>query len=161
MAWASLLQPCFGPTDAVDSDCRRDAGLRVRQDAAFTGLLPKLQRVLDAIRQRSPRARVIVVGHGGYYGHAGCFPTATVDRPDLVFVADFFRRFDATIARAAASRGDTYVDVAGPAVGHDACAPVGTRWFAGQFPSGLTPPNHPTPLGSASMADLVLRALRS
>ncbi|MEH3157244.1 MAG: SGNH/GDSL hydrolase family protein, partial [Gordonia paraffinivorans] len=77
IAWASLLQPCFGPTDAVDSDCRRDAGLRVRQDAAFTGLLPKLQRVLDAIRQRSPRARVIVVGHGGYYGHAGCFPTAT------------------------------------------------------------------------------------
>ncbi|MCP2160742.1 SGNH/GDSL hydrolase family protein [Williamsia serinedens] len=161
IAWASLLQPCFGLTDQIDSGCRRDTRLRARQDAALTALLPKLQRTLDAIRQRSPQARVVVVGHGGYYGATGCFPTATVSRADLVFVADFFRRFDATIARAAASRGDTFVDIAGPAVGHDACAPIGTRWFAGQFPSGLTPPNHPTPLGSASMGDLVLRALRS
>lgn len=161
IAWASLLQPCFGLTATVDTDCRRDAGLRTRQDIALTDLLPKVERVLDAIRQRSPRARVVVVGHGGYFGPVGCFPTATVDRPDMVFVADFFRRFDATLARGAASRGATFVDVVAPAVGHDACAPVGTRWFAGQFPSGLTPPNHPTPLGSASIGDLVVRALRS
>ncbi|WP_299575336.1 SGNH/GDSL hydrolase family protein [uncultured Williamsia sp.] len=161
IAWASLIQPCFGVSDQIDSGCRRDAGLRARQDAALAGLLPKLQRVLDAIRQRSPQARVVVVGHGGYYGPVGCFPTATVSRADMVFVADFFRRFDATLAQGAASRGATFVDIAGPAVGHDACAPVGTRWFAGQFPSGLTPPNHPTPLGSASMGDLVVRALRS
>ncbi len=161
IAWASLLQPCFSLTDLHDSGCRRDAGLRARQDAALTDLLPKLHRVLDAIRQRSPQARVVVVGHGGYYGPVGCFPTATVGRADMAFVADFFRRFDATLAQGAASRGATYVDIAGPAVGHDACAPVATRWFAGQFPSGLTPPNHPTPLGSASMGDLVVRALRS
>ncbi len=136
IAWASLLQTCFGLSDQVDSGCRRDAGLRARQDAALTDLLPRLQRVLDAIRQRSPRARVVVVGHGGYYGPVGCFPTATVSRADMVFVADFFRRFDATLARGAASRGATFVDVAGPAAGHDACAPIGTRWFAGQFPSG-------------------------
>jgi hypothetical protein len=159
--WASLLQSCFGLTDRGDSGCRRDAGLRARQDVALTGLLPRIEHVLDAIRQRSPQARVVVVGHGGYYGSVGCSLTATAGRADMAFVADFFRRFDATIAQAAASRGDTYVDIAGPAVGHDACAPVGTRWFAGQFPSGLTPPNHPTPLGSASMADLVVRALRS
>ncbi|MBE7160454.1 MAG: SGNH/GDSL hydrolase family protein [Williamsia herbipolensis] len=161
IAWASLLQPCFGLSEQIDSGCRRDGGLRARQDAALADLLPKLQRVLDTIRQRSPQARIVVVGHGGYYGPVGCFPTATVGRADMAFVADFFRRFDGTLAQGAASRGAIFVDVAGPATGHDACAPVGTRWFAGQFPSGLTPPNHPTPLGSASIGDLVVRALRS
>ncbi|MGZ8178948.1 SGNH/GDSL hydrolase family protein [Williamsia sp. SKLECPSW1] len=161
IAWASLLQSCFGLSSRVDSGCRRDTGLRARQDVALEGLLPELQRVLDAIHRRSPRARVVVVGHGGYYGASGCAPTATVGRADMEFIADFFRRFDGTLARAAASRDATYVDVAGPAVGHDSCAPVGTRWFSGQFPSGLTPPNHPTPLGSEAMGDLVLAALRS
>ncbi|GAA2053128.1 SGNH/GDSL hydrolase family protein [Williamsia deligens] len=160
IAWASLLQPCFGLTNLRDSGCRREAGLRTRQNVALTDLLPKVERVLDAIRQRSPRARVVVVGHGGYFGRTGCSPTATVGTADMAFIADFFRRFDGTLAEAARSRAATYVDIAGPAVGHDSCAPIGTRWFAGQFPSGLTPPNHPTPLGSASMGDLVLAALR-
>lgn len=42
---------------------------------------------------------------------------------------------------------------------HDACAPIAERWFTGSMTFGPTPFLHPTPLGSAAMARLVLDAI--
>lgn len=157
--WGSLIGPCFGLSPRTDVHCRSDRALRAQITARFAALNVSLDHVLDVISARSPNARVVVVGHGGYYGLRGCFPDATLSAADAPFVRDFFRRFDAVLSGAARRHGATFVDIAGPAAGHDACAPDSRRWFNGQLPRGNGLPNHPTQVGNAAIARLVLAAI--
>lgn len=157
--WGSLISPCFGLSPQTDVHCRSDAALRAQITARFAALSVSVDHVLRVIAARSPNARVFVVGHGGYYGLRGCFPDANLSTADAPFVRDFFRRFDAVLSGSARRHGATFVDVAGPAVGHDACAPDSRRWFNGQLPRGNGLNNHATQLGNAAVARLVLAAI--
>ena len=159
IGWGGLISPCFGLSPQTDVHCRSDAALRTQMTARFAALSVSVDHVLRVIGDRSPRARILVVGHGGYYGLRGCFPDANLSAADAPFVRDFFRRFDAVLSGSARRHGATFVDIAGPAAGHDACAPDSRRWFTGQLPRGNGLPNHPTQLGNAAMARLVLAAI--
>lgn len=64
-------------------------------------------------------------------------------------------RLNGVIEAQAAAHGAEYVDLAGPGIGHDACAPERTRWLEGFIPGGFAAPLHPTGLGSAAFADLI------
>lgn len=159
IGWGGLISPCFGLSPQTDVHCRSEAALRAQMTSRFAALSVSVDHVLRVIANRSPNARVFVVGHGGYYGLRGCFPDANLSAADAPFVRDFFRRFDAVLSGSARRHGATFVDIAGPAAGHDACAPDSRRWFTGQLPRGNGLPNHPTQLGNAAMARLVLAAI--
>ncbi|MBJ7287787.1 SGNH/GDSL hydrolase family protein [Williamsia sp.] len=159
MKWGSLISPCFGFSLRTDEHCRSNGVLRALITARLAALSVSVDHVLRVVSARAPNARVFVVGHGGYYGPRGCVADANVSPADAAFIRDFFRRFDAVLSGSAQRHGATFVDVAGPAVGHDACAPESRRWFTGQLPRGNGLPNHPTQMGNAAIARLVLAAI--
>ncbi|WNO25745.1 esterase [Gordonia phage Goib] len=158
LGWWSLISSCFTRTYGPDAGCRNDPAVAKRIDAGLSGLAPKLDRTLARIATRAPNARIVLVGHGGYYGPTGCPGQANISNADAAYVLRFFERFNATLRNAAEARSATFVDVAGPAAGHDACAGP-ARWFEGNASPSQSQPRHPTPLGSRAIADLIVAAL--
>ncbi len=159
LRWRALITPCFATAPSQDRWCRRDVGLRSMAESRFVTLAAATDHVLQVIRRHAPIARIVVVGHGGYFGLRGCGPDARLSPGDSVFVRSFFDRFDDVLAGSALRNNSVYVDVAAVADGHDACAPASERWFTGSVRRGPTPANHPTPAGSAAMARSVLAAI--
>ncbi|MGN2637688.1 SGNH/GDSL hydrolase family protein [Nocardia takedensis] len=158
LRWFELISSCFPPARTVDAACRSDPEVRERIRRRLAELTDKIDADLDAIVARAPRARVVVVGHGGIYGLDGC-SAATFSPLDAAWVADFFGSVDAVLRGQAHAHHALFVDVRAAAAGHEACAPVEQRWFAGNEPSGTTPVRHPTALGGRAIADLIAAAL--
>ncbi|KQS00788.1 hypothetical protein ASG12_08010 [Williamsia sp. Leaf354] len=158
--WGSLIGPCFSFVPGKDARCRTNATVAANITEKLAALSGSMDRVLNVIDAKSPQARVYVVGHGGYYGLRGCYPDAPFSSADAVFVRDFFTRFNGVLSAAARRHGAVFVDIAGPAVGHDACTPDGVRWFNGKIPRGDGLSDHPTQEGNAAIARLVLAAIR-
>lgn len=159
VGWFGLIAPCFTLVAGGDNHCRESAAIKSNIESALIGFTPKLDATLSAIHDRAPQAKVIVVGHGGYYGMEGCWPQSTAYNADARFVIDFFKRFNKVMSDAAARHGDLYVDVAQSAAGHDACQPEGTRWFEGNWPQTNVQTRHPTPAGGQAIAELVVAAV--
>jgi len=63
------------------------------------------------------------------------------------------------VRRAAAATGARYVDTYTPSAGHDACAPVGTRWLEPLVAPINAFPVHPNATGEAVMAQDTLAAI--
>ncbi|MFT4042233.1 MAG: SGNH/GDSL hydrolase family protein [Gordonia sp. (in: high G+C Gram-positive bacteria)] len=155
--WSRLILPCF-PLFG-DGHCRTNHTMEAAITTALRAFTLKLDHLLAEIALRAPVARVVVVGHGGYFGSRGCLPDAPMSDLDAPTVAAFFDRFNQVLRVGAARRGASYVDVAGPAAGHDTCAGA-RRWFLGDWPRGDIQTRHPTPLGSANIARLIVGVVR-
>lgn len=158
LQWWSLVSSCFTRKFGHDARCRDNASVTRRMDSGLNRLAPRIDATLTQIGRRAPNARVVLVGHGGYYGPTGCPEQANISTADAAFVLRFFERFNAVLRDSARARSATFVDVAGPAAGHDACA-GSARWFEGNISRSATQVRHPTPLGSKAIADLVVAAL--
>lgn len=158
LGWWSLVSSCFTRRFGQDARCRHDRTMARRIGAGLTAVAPRIATTLDKIASRAPSARVVLVGHGGYYGRTGCPDEANISTADAAYLRTFFDRFDAILRTAAVTRSMTFVDVATPAVGHDACAGT-ARWFEGNVSRSQTPPRHPTPLGSRAIASLIVNVL--
>ncbi|XAO35460.1 esterase [Gordonia phage Morgana] len=160
VGWSALIGDCFPQKLGTDARCRDDRSAAKRISSALAKLPAKLDPVLAKVATRAPNAQIVLVGHGGYYGATGCEAEVTASDADLAYIADFFDRFNAVLATSAQRIGATFVDVAGPAEGHDACA-GSQAWFRGNVRDTSQPwqNRHPTPLGSAAMADLIAAAL--
>ncbi|MGW0038945.1 SGNH/GDSL hydrolase family protein [Gordonia sp. NPDC003376] len=157
IGWTGLISPCF--SFVGDARCRTNTGMAARIDTTLAALPARIDRLLTEVNRRSPDAQVIVVGHGGYFGAKGCFPDAPMSSADAVVVADFFDRFNGVLHDSAHRAGATYVDIVGPARGHDACAGR-NKWFNGLWPHGNESTQHPTRLGSKAMAAEIRKAIR-
>lgn len=158
LQWWSLVSSCFTREFGRDARCRDNASVTRRINSGLASLAPKIDATLTRIGQRAPNARVVLVGHGGYYGQTGCPGQANISTADAAFVLRFFERFNAVLRHSARAHSVVFVDVAGPAAGHDACA-GSARWFEGNISRSATQVRHPTPLGSKAIADLVVAAL--
>lgn len=159
MNWWELIAPCFQSFAGRDAQCRTDPVVTAPSDAKLAVLPALVDANLHAIKARSPRATIVVVGHGGIYGLGSC-PAAAVSVVDAVWVRDFFARIDRVLQYAAGKYRARFVDVQAAAAGHDACASARARWFEGNVTTSDTPARHPTPTGSQAIAQLVLTALR-
>lgn len=158
LRWWSLVSSCFTRTFGKDAGCRHDRTVARRIDSGLLAVAPKIAAALNTIASHAPNARVVLVGHGGYFGSTGCPGQANISNADAAYLQTFFERFDAILRTAAVTRTMTFVDVASAAVGHDACAGT-ARWFEGNDSQSQTQPRHPTPLGSRTIANLIARAL--
>ncbi len=126
---------------------------------AATG--PKIAATLQAIHFASPQARVLLVGYPAVAPRdgKGCYPLIPLSDDDMTYLEGMLRRTNAMLAEQAAANDAEYVDTYEDSTGHDACKPIGTRWFEGLVPMSLAFPIHPNALGEASMARSVLRVL--
>lgn len=159
IGWSELIRPCF-PAGGGDGKCRNNVAMHAAINDKLVSLPANVEMVLTEIHHRSPEARVLLVGHGGYFGsNGGCAFDSTLHRNDAPTVLAFFNQFNAALQTAAANTNTEYVDIAGPAVGHDVCSGADQRWFIGDWPRGATQFRHPTPLGSANMAQIIVNQI--
>lgn len=124
-------------------------------------LEPKLTAVVEGIRQRSPQARILVVGVPDLLPLTGsCWsPNNSVAPGDYPYLIKVNRAVNSTYAAAAANAGAEYVDVFTASIGHDICKPAGTRWVEGLFPNDPAAPVHPNALGMQGVAQQVTNAI--
>jgi len=128
-------------------------------------LLEKIQdryvETLNAIIDRAPNARIIVVGDPRLLDETGERRVQRLRADGNVdCVRDSYDRFNETIEAAAAEAGLEYVDVAAASEGHDICSD--DPWINGKRDDETTgaAAYHPTPAEQEAVADLILDLLR-
>jgi lysophospholipase L1-like esterase len=130
-------------------------------ETAIGDVRPRVETVLAGIHQRSPGARVLVVGYpriAPETGHCpGVLPFADGDYGWLSRVEQGLNQ----ALESAAANGDAeFVDTFGPSLGHDACA-RGSAWINGKDRNiFVAAAYHPVKAGMAGIAAVVLKALR-
>jgi lysophospholipase L1-like esterase len=122
---------------------------------------PKVAAVLDAIDQRSPDARVLVVGYPAILPDEGpgCFPLVPFSPGDVAYLRGAEKELNAMLADEAAAAGTDFVDTYTPSIGHDACQPPGTKWVEGLVPTAPAAPVHPNALGMKEIGAVVADAV--
>jgi lysophospholipase L1-like esterase len=116
---------------------------------------------LAEIKQRSPDARVLLVGYPVILPDdgPGCFPVVPFSPGDVAYLRETQQRLNAALADGADAAGVDYVDTYTPSIGHDMCQLPGAKWVEGLVPTAPAAPVHPNALGMAAMAAAVVDAL--
>lgn len=137
---------------------RYTAGGKDELAARITAAAPAVGQALAQIRQLAPNAKVLVTGYGTYIRPGGCFPIVPVWPVDADYLQASVDRLNTMLAQQAAAHGATYVDLRTPSIGHDACAPIASRWLEGLVPTSIAAPLHPSWRGMAAFGDIVAQA---
>lgn len=120
---------------------------------------PKVDAVLAAIHQRSPNARVFVVGYTTYLPRNGCYPRVQVWPRDANYIQAKIDQLNQVLADAAAAGGASYVDIRTPGIGKDVCQSASVRWTEPFIPENVAAPLHPNATGMKGMATVVAAAI--
>jgi len=163
IGFGSIIATCAGLTasNPVGSPCKDHFGAGGFDQLTLNVLktAPKVSEVLRAIHQRSPRARVVVVGYPDLLPDNGVPCTSAVvpfAAGDFPYLRDTEKKLNAMLRIEALLHGDEYVDTYGPTVGHDMCKAPGERWIEPLVPAAPAAPAHPNALGEQAMAQAVL-----
>ncbi|MCW0215338.1 MAG: SGNH/GDSL hydrolase family protein [Pseudonocardia sp.] len=165
IGFASIITDCAtrSPLMPLGSACKDfyTAGgtdqLTARIDAA--GKL--VAAALDEIADRSPDARVALVGYPAILPDQGpgCFPLVPFSPGDVAYLRGVEKNLNAMLEQQADDAGVTFVDTYTPTIGHDICQPPGTKWIEGLVPTAPAAPVHPNALGMKAIAATVLADL--
>lgn len=114
----------------------------------------KVADTLSAIRDRSPAARVAVVGYPTILPDEGpgCYPVAPFSAGDTAYLREVEKQLNGMLAAEAAEAGVDYVDTYTPTIGHDICTLPGQKWVEGLVPTAPAAPVHPNAQGMRAMA---------
>ncbi|MBY4207640.1 SGNH/GDSL hydrolase family protein [Rhodococcus fascians] len=129
--------------------------------AAIADKAPGWGAMLDAVAERAPDARILVVGYGTYLPDGGCFPTQPVLPEDADYIQSSISAMNQALKTQAEEHGAEFVDTEALSVGHDVCAAVDQRYFEGVIPENPAAPLHPTAAGMAAIGDEVASIVRS
>lgn len=126
--------------------------------AAISQTAPKVAKVLQGIHQRSPAARVLLVGYPVILPNSGggCWPLVPIAYGDVPYLRGVELKFNQMLASQAAANSATYVNTYTDSIGHDVCQLPGTKWVEGLVPTAPAAPFHPNALGEKAMAKQVL-----
>ncbi|MGH3920031.1 MAG: SGNH/GDSL hydrolase family protein [Pseudonocardiaceae bacterium] len=122
---------------------------------------PKVAGVLEGIRQRSPRATVLLVGYLRILPPAvGCYPVFPIARGDVPYLDGLEQQLTAMLADQASNHGAVFVDSYARSLGHDACQLPLVKWVEGTAPTSPAAPVHPNAIGMQAVAGFSLETLR-
>lgn len=140
------------------SPCRDRYGDQLAAPIEET-VYPALVAGLQAIAQRAPNARVLIVGYPWILpATGGCFPQMQIAEGDVGYLHALQAELNVAVERAAGAAGATFVDMAQVSQGHDACAGT-ARWVEPQRGTTARVTLHPNAAGQQAMAEQVLAAL--
>lgn len=150
-------------TDPVGSPCREhfavDGGDDLMRRIELTG--HRVAEVVRGVRERSPQARVLVIGYPRIVPEEGSCPDVLpIADGDYRYADEVEQALNAAIADAAQRTGATFVDTYGPSEGHDACATGDAAWINGQHLSPVAAPYHPFASAMAAQASIIADVLR-
>ncbi len=158
--WVTCAQ--LGATDPFGDPCERQAttGGTDRYAQRIAATAPKVAHVLEGIRARSPRARILLVGYLRLLPPTlGCSPVFSIARGDVLYLDAVQRQLTAMLADQASNHGAVFVDAYASSLGHDACQLPGVKWVEGTTPTSPAYPMHPNALGMQAVADLARNTL--
>jgi lysophospholipase L1-like esterase len=155
----------LGATSPTGTACRSYFTRSGRDElvARIQATAPKIAAVLQGIQQRSPLARIVLVGYPDVLPTTGngCWPVVPLSPDDVRYFDGLIVQTNQMLATQAAASGVEFADTYADSAGHDVCKLPGTRWFEGIVPTAPAFPLHPNALGEQSMARSVLRVLGS
>ncbi|WP_158882091.1 SGNH/GDSL hydrolase family protein [Amycolatopsis anabasis] len=122
---------------------------------------PKVAAVLRGIRDRAPKAKIVLVGYPTLLPDDGtnCWPLVPISDGDAPYLRDANKLLNTVLAEQAKAHGAKFVDTYRSSIGHDMCQPPGAKWLEGLFPTSVAAPVHPNALGAENQARQVLEAL--
>jgi lysophospholipase L1-like esterase len=122
---------------------------------------PKVAASLAAIGERSPDARVLLVGYPAILpvDGPGCFPVVPFSAGDVEYLRDTQIALNAMLAEQADEAGVDFVDTYDRFAGHDICQRPGVKWIEGLVPTAPAAPVHPNAQGMVEMAGEVIGEL--
>lgn len=167
-AEAGLAQSLLAEVDpkkAQDAPCRAYYSGAQDLTGRLTTVGEKLAGVLQEVKQRSPQARVYVVGYPALLpaDPASCLPVLgkAVAPGDLSFLAETEQQLNSVLRGRAEAAGASFVDTYTPSAGHDMCSGTAARWVEPPFPAAGRAPLHPNAAGQQAMAAMVATAVKS
>ncbi len=131
-------------------------------DAALATLPGKMANTLNAIKEKAPKARVVVLPYLRVLPPSAtpCPPSVPMQPADMKYLVGFGDKLHTIIKQAAATAKVDYVESYTPK-GHDACAAPDQRWVEGQVPASPAFMFHPNGAGMKAQAKLILKKLQS
>ncbi|WP_256105977.1 SGNH/GDSL hydrolase family protein [Streptomyces sp. ODS05-4] len=129
---------------------KTEAACTARIDTArghIADTLPaELDEVYEAVRERAPQARVVVLGYPRFYRLQGtCVVGLSEAKRGAINTAA--ELLNEVTAKRAADHGFTFVDAAAAFTGHEICS--GSSWLHSLSPTRLTDSYHPTAPGQS------------
>jgi hypothetical protein len=126
-----------------------------------TSEAPGIGAMLQGIHQRSPRAKVLVVGLPSFLPEVPtqCRPQAIFSTGDMPYLSGLIRTMNEVLRDQAQRNGASYVDVYSSSVGHDMCQPDDRKWAEGLFPTHPAAVSHPNLFGMENESAQVVAAL--
>lgn len=165
VGFSSIIATCAGLSskDLTGDPCRQyyNASGTDRLTLNILETAPKLARVLRAVHDRAPHARVLVVGYPDLLPDdgTGCFPSVPFAAGDFPYLRDVTKRLNLVMRAVALFNRADYVDTYKPTIGHDMCKAPADRWIEPLKPASPAAPAHPNAKGEAAMARAVLARL--
>jgi lysophospholipase L1-like esterase len=122
---------------------------------------PKVGAVLQGIRDRSPKAKVFVLGYLDILPDSGvgCYPQMPITNGDVPFLRDKEKQLNAMLEFVTAANNDIYVDTYAQSIGRDACQLPTVRWVEPVVPVNPAAPIHPNGAGMQASATMLLAAM--
>ncbi|MFY9488736.1 MAG: SGNH/GDSL hydrolase family protein [Solirubrobacterales bacterium] len=155
-----ILNNCRDATTSRLETCEQAMQRNNRNPfAEIAAVTSKIDQTIALVRQRAPRAVILVVGYPALVpsaGSAACQPVMGLTPTDMVYFDRVHRALNSTLAAAAAARMVRYVDTYTPSIGHDACQSVSARWMEPPIAGAALPGDHPNAKGHRKMADAVV-----
>jgi lysophospholipase L1-like esterase len=164
IGFTSILETCAAEsvTNPLGHPCENHftAGGTDQLAARIAAAAPKVAQVLAGIRQRAPRATVVVVGYLRILPPSvGCWPVVPVSVRDVPYLDGVEHELNTMLGEQAAAAHDLFVNP-GNTTGHDVCQPESRKWVEGIVPTSPAFPVHPNAAGMTEVAGLVAAALR-
>jgi hypothetical protein len=140
--------------------CKDTYGNKLAEEIEADG--PVVGGALHEIHERSPAAKVFVVGYPDILPQSGnCWPTVPLTTGDVAYLNGVEKDLNAMLSREAAANEATYVDTYTPSIGHDACKRLPTRWVEPVLPESDAFSVHPNEFGMEHDATDVEAAMRA
>ncbi|SDF94133.1 Lysophospholipase L1 [Lentzea fradiae] len=160
IGFSDIILTCAGKSvlDPLGAPCKANYGDSLAQRVAATA--PKVAAVLAGIKQRSPNAKIVVVGYLRILPPSGgCWPVVPISRGDVPYLDGVERQLNAMLAAQAQAAGATFVNPYDISLGRDTCAAPWDKWVEGIIPTSLAFPVHPNAKGMAAVGNQVAAAL--
>ncbi len=158
IGFAEIITKCasISSTNLAGAACKDFYGKGGSDELSgrIEGTASKISDALEEIKERSPRARVAVVGYPTILPDTGpgCYPIIPFSAGDVAYLREVEKKLNAMLAEQAKSAGVDFVDTYTPTIGHDACQLPGTKWVEGLVPTSPAAPVHPNAQGERAMA---------
>ena len=162
--FVDAIVDCFA-TDALDffnigAPCKAVFGSTFVDNVSSDA--PNIASALNGIHQRSPGAKVFVVGYPDILPQSGnCFTSIPVTSGDVSYLNNLELTLNGMLRTEAAANGATYVDTFTPSIGHDACKSSKVRYVEPVISGSSGIILHPNVAGESADSAEVLAAMKA